>query len=235
MKERQILFSGSMVNAILDGQKSQTRRVVKPQPETMRDPFPTTPETMMADGYSCNLVFKIKTNPGCYTCLGMRNFVEAFSPYGQPGDQLWVRETFWDYGRWEQRFNQKKDRLEWHFIDLTVEMDRLYQYSDPTPDNLRRHRREAMQAWWKRPAIFMHRVASRIQLEIVSERVERLHDITPEDALAEGVMQCDFVNELRGHYSADELFSALWESINGTGSWYANPWVWVIEFRRIEP
>lgn len=114
-------------------------------------------------------------------------------PYGVPGDRLWVRET-WCNGMTEDGYDGVCYRASG---DVCVE------------------------GRW-RPSIYMPRWASRIVLELTSVRVERLHAITPADAIAEGV-------------SSLSAYRSLWESINGTGSWRSNPWVWVLGLRRVTP
>ena len=217
MKERPILFSGAMVRAILDGRKTQTRRPVKGW----------ALDWLQSDNFTPAYV----ADPANRAC-----------PYGQAGDRLWVRETFFAFGRWETRFSAKKGRDEWHFIDLTLGMDRIYQYADPTPDNAR-HRSSVTPAWWKRPAIFMPRAASRIALEILAVRVERLNDCSEGDAVAEGL----HVLPASGRYVVSPgeqyaglansdpraVYADLWDRINGAGAWEANPWVWVVEFRKV--
>lgn len=242
MKERPILFKDEMIRAILEGRKTQTRRVVKPQPETMRDPFPTTPETMMADGYSCNRVFKITERPGIYRCLGMRNFVEAFSPYGQPGDRLWVREAWAMIDKdYKPADLAKATSLVYRADGLKVPNQRDREIRAIFADRCRFPMDEIK---W-RPSIHMPRVASRLTLEITGVRVERLQDISYQDAQAEGV-QTETADPWFYHisternvydFAADEpqgSFRKLWESINGPGSWMENPWVWVIEFKRVQ-
>lgn len=151
-------------------------------------------------------------------------------PYGEPGDQLWVRETHYAWGRWETRYSAKKGRDEWHFIDMTLECGKAYVYpaSDRLPQPLGGKRQivSIAPAWWKRPAIHMSRAAGRIDLEIIGVRVERLHDISEADAQAEGITTDPAC-------PAYDAYAALWGEINGPGSWDLNPWVWVIEFRRL--
>ena len=225
MKERPILFSGPMVRALLSGSKTQTRRVVKPQPTE----FVGGPGVTLRDGSPAPLV-------------PLDDSVEPYGreivcPYGQPGDRLWVRETFFAFGRWETRFSTTKGRDEWHFVDMTMEAGHQYAY----PANGHRiasYRRTAgvTPTWWKRPAIFMPRWASRITLEVTSVRVERLQDISEADALAEGVTDDgSLVTDLAGNDrgGAFAAFATLWEVINGADSWDDNPWVWVVEFRRL--
>lgn len=213
IKERQILFSAPMVRALLNGRKRQTRRALKPDGKLRIDVV--TP----SDG-------------GPPLC-----------PYGQPSDRLWVRETFFAWGRWETRFSAKKGRDEWHFVDMTLECENSYIFDADKPDNALRNignRSDKTPNWWKRPAIFMPRAASRINLEITSVRMERLQDISEADAVAEGIHQ----QPTTGWFSvpgingagttARAAYALLWKSINGPGSWEANPWVWVVEFSKIK-
>jgi hypothetical protein len=189
MKERPILFSASMVRAILDGSKMQTRRVMKPQP------------------------------PGWMSGIGQKVFD---CPYGQPGDRLWVRESFWGCdlpGYSDQPCVVYDD--EWH--------GKEYRPAEARP--------------WARkfgriPSIHMPRDCSRILLEIVSVRVERLQDISEQDAWDEGVQ--DWMGKATPWIGvlapvSVHAYATLWEQINGAGSWNANPWVWVIEFKRVTP
>ncbi|NWF45424.1 hypothetical protein F3K02_09210 [Hydrogenophaga sp. D2P1] len=215
MKERPILFSKPMVLALLSGTKTQTRRVVKPSDLAWMDEH-----------------------------QGLREPDNAIRcPYGQPGDHLWVRETFFAWGRWETRFSAKKGRDEWHFIDMTLECGQSYLYaadgvSDTKAFIKRRGGVEPM--YWKRPAIFMPRAACRITLELTGVRVDRLQDISEADAKAEGIHQ----QPTTGWFSvpgisgagttARAAYALLWNSINGAGSWDSNPWVWCVEFKRTE-
>lgn len=182
MKERPILFSAPMVRALLDGSKTQTRRV-----------------------------FKAKNGgvwPHKNDLPGMRQILRN-CPYGQPGDRLWVRET-WAYGTHAMASKDPEAEGPWVYA----------------ADNMQAHGRLCDR--WS-PSIHMFRTASRITLEITGVRVERLHDISEADAVAEGV-------GIRCHSPMAVLeYSMLWESINGPGSWEANPWVWVVEFKRVAP
>jgi len=218
-KERPILFSAPMVRALLDGSKSQTRRVVKPQPE------------VSPGGH---VMGEWLRKPLGGLLLPRPQDLALDCPYGQPGDRLRVRETFTAYGRWETRFSAKKARDEWHFVDMTVECDRRYQYAADNPGvPLAKERGDALPGWYTRPAIFMPRAASRILLEIVNVRVERLNAITLSDICKEGLAKSiyDFCPATDGF----RVWKELWESINGAGSWAANPWVWVLEFKRVQP
>ena len=179
MKERPIIFSGPMVRAILDGRKTQTRRVVKPQPDEVKDP---------------------NAKVALITCLRFYQAGKEHScPYGAPGDRLWVRETF------------------------AMESPTCPVYLADQTDKTTVER-------WK-PSIHMPRWASRLTLEIVSVRVERSQDISEKDAAAEG---CEPKPE-KDHdiFKFTKGYETLWKSINGFGSWALNPWVWVIEFKKL--
>jgi hypothetical protein len=195
MKERPILFSGPMVRALLDGKKTQTRRLIKPQPPHWH--WSRVREYAERDG----LTFQL---PG-------QDYWVKPPPFGKPGDRLWVKETF----------------------VAPVDGKPVYRASIPY-GNLDCH----FKPW--RPSIFMPRKASRITLEITSIRVERLNDISEEDAKAEGA---EIQKETPGGWvicgprigSYREGYRWLWEQINGADSWDANPWVWAITFKRITP
>lgn len=132
---------------------------------------------------------------------------EQRCPYGKPGDRLWVRET-WAYHT--------------HAIGSVTDADGPWVYA---ADGERALRSRLCDRW--RPSIHMPRAASRITLEITDVRVDRLRDIGEADAADEGVIW-------EQGQTAVHAFETLWESINGPGSWDQNPWVWIIEFKRLE-
>jgi len=226
MRERPILFSGPMVRAILDGRKTQTRRVVKPQPadcqRLARDPSSPSGYSLIADAYDDEML----------RC-----------PYGIPGDRLWVREEHYRYGHWESvpGVRTKTGRMKWRFVadSYEVRFD-----APPVYRKGRHHKDAATPAWHKRLARFMPRWASRLTLEITDVRVQRVQDISGEDAADEGVnvarCGCDVCRMSSVMCPADASshileFASLWELINakrGHG-WDANPWVWAITFRRV--
>ena len=180
MKERPILFSAPMVRALLAGTKTQTRRVLKQA--QIRSAAMPEPEWRS---------------------------VLTLCPYGQPGDQLWVRE------RWAPRdgltvINQQRTEV-FYWAD-----DEGKHWSDGP---------------WK-PSIHMPRWASRITLEVTGVRVERLQDISERDAQAEGVVEWAINGGSTAALCVDQ-YRDLWDSINGAGAWECNPFVWVVEFRRI--
>ncbi|HEJ9941616.1 hypothetical protein GHV48_25980 [Pseudomonas aeruginosa] len=221
MKERPILFNDQMVRAILDGRKTVTRRVMKPQPIPSRSGghhWPCKVHQSML-----HVERELQNGEGCWCGL-----VEAACPYGQPGDRLWVRETW--------AADAQVDAIEpsdlsqgepiWYPADLSVRQTGCSMISKGRV----------------RPSIHMPRWACRILLEITAVRVERLQDISEEQALAEGVRSepCDHARQACADIgcwgdTAKGAFGFLWESLNGEGSWAANPWVWVIEFKRVTP
>lgn len=188
VKEHPILFSAPMIRAILDGTKTQTRRVVKRPKRTPLD-YILNP-SLMVDAWCVWW-----QNPS-FERVGQTQDC----PYGQPGDRLWARETW-------RVSDQPDERIEYR-ADV-----------DPQYDGLK----------WT-PSIHMPRWASRITLEITAVRVERLQDISEQDAMAEGI-NGEQLHSAQGY--APKAFMKLWESINGPGSWAANPWVWCISFRRL--
>ncbi len=222
MRERQILFSGPMICAIREDRKTQTRRIVTPQPEVSE---------------KGNLLGEWLSRPLDGLLLPKIQDIAIHCPYGQPGDTLVVRETFFAYGRWETRYSAKKGRDEWHFIDMTMECDRAYQYAADDPDlPFVKDRNGVTPGWWKRPAIHMPRRASRITLEVTGVRVEQLQQIDWEDAIAEGIR-----DPRRAAWRVDPVegcvakYRELWDSLNAARGygWGANRWVWVVEFRRV--
>jgi len=236
MKQRPILFSGPMVRALLDGSKTQTRRVGKIQSP---DFFGIKAEAVR----HATLGYQIQATHDAYPGRGTARHAICVCPYGQPGDQLWVREEHYKFGHWEPvpGVRTKGGRQKWKFVTDTDET--LYE----APDQYRKgrhHKDPSTQAWHKRLARFMPRAASRITLEITGVRVERLQAISEVDAIAEGCTQNHNgyywggphpVSGLKQMATAKSAYQDLWESINSPGSWNSNPWVWVIEFKRVAP
>lgn len=198
MKERPILFSGPMVRAVLDGSKTQTRRVVKPK----------------YDWYCGDEGGEFWPFYQDYVTASPEP-VPVSCPYGVPGDRLWVREAV----------SFSTPTIPLHKIP-TEEQHALFPYIRCwyQADNDRPTWAET--AW--KPSIHMPRWASRIALEITGVRVERLNEISRGDAMGEG---CPHSNMAAGPNPVD-WYRDLWNSINGPGSWDANPFVWVIEFKR---
>lgn len=208
MKEKPILFSAPMVRAILSGQKTQTRRVVK-----------------NLTAYPDRWVWKI--NKGTTLTASVGETIS--SPYGKPGDRLWVRERFqYKAAHW---IGECGDENEW--LKIKYAADGYWIEIDDYPSDFTLPDRKG-----DMPSIHMPRWASRINLEITNVRVERLNDISNQDAYEEGAGECEEPN----HDDCTFLtsvgnkcrFEHLWESINGEGSWKENPFVWVIEFKRVK-
>jgi hypothetical protein len=205
MKERQILFSTPMVQAILDGRKTMTRRVLKPKL------IPFIEKSELVNGK---------------VCLDLLD-IEITCPYGIPGDRLWVRET------WRRADENCPDGIYYKANNMLVYFD------GNEPEIVRNAIEQYPRDGKNKPSIFMPRWASRITLEIVSVRIERLQKITDQDALAEGIPE-DMILEAHNYLirrGSDEkmAFKTLWDSINGkTYPWESNPFVWVIEFKKVE-
>lgn len=240
MKERPILLNTEMVRAVLDGRKTQTRRMVA-----------------NVDSDNCLPLRKpTKIRNGVFTHV-MDAPKHGICPFGAVGDRLWVRETFATLG------NEDGCPIDWHGNLVKgggQEAARIYRAScEQRPSNYGLWSIPD-DAFWKPhtenmhyegtwvPSIHMPRWASRITLEITGVRVERLNSISEQDAASEGVgsalwfaakgvpeKQWTSLGE-RGAYRASHInsFASLWESIYGEESWQANPWVWVIEFKRVE-
>ena len=203
MKSHPILFSAPMVRALLTGSKTQTRRIVKPQSAVL------TPQ-MCANMGVKPLPEKSKPVIEC--------------PYGNPGDQLWVKET--------SRLNigSEESVIQYRADMAIAEITDGWFSDDPVLRRWIWGQSIKPEGW--RPSIHMPRRASRITLEITSARVERLHEISEQDAMAEGVNWKEFAG--LASKTARKLYRELWESINGAGSWDANPWVWVVDFLAVQ-
>lgn len=205
MRERPILFSSPMVRALLAGTKTQTRRVMKLQPDAT---WARDEDTGLH--YALKMPASANGLPW-WNIGGIGGGKEC--PYGQPGDRLWVRET-WNYDPPDEVFGKNPDRV-------------IFRADYQHPDTLNADEYPT----WK-PSIFMPRWASRILLEITGVRVKRLQDISIGDCCAEGAPIAD--NEPHQTHAVHTWYQKLWESINGHGSWAANPWVWVVEFKVVK-
>ncbi|HCI7025576.1 TPA: hypothetical protein NPQ74_001868 [Klebsiella pneumoniae] len=254
MKERGMIFNGEMVRALLDGRKTQTRRIMKVQPSEDFTPMNMALETdYKAHWYTPGVVDKDGyLQPASKKVFGVSNENEGYScPFGAVGDRIWVRETFqgplFDY-----------DLMDSYCKDPTpFEKPEFCVYkADGVPAPEFYDADDELHCCW-RPSIHMPRWASRILLEITSVRVERLNAISEEDAQREGVHTevWDQTVVARNYAARDEFFQfwsedmphyvemnqlyrssfrSLWESIYGAENWLANPWVWVVEFKRVE-
>lgn len=214
VKEKPILFSGPMVRAILDGRKTVTRRVVKQQPTLGNHPQLGTPLTKLI---YCPYLggFQQATDGGNCTC-GLHNMPTWCCPYGMPGDRLWVKEAFY---RSTEHANcyytaDGKGMGEGAWLRL----------KDRGPAAFR--------------SIFMPRWASRLTLEVVSVRVERLQEITDEDVIDEGFPRDESPPHDGTRLNANGrrmCFAELWDRLNEKRgfSWESNPFVWRVEFKRL--
>lgn len=261
MKERPILMSAPMVRAIIAGRKTQTRRLVKPQPSESFLPY--------VGHYQRTLVDRKEGEqfPDPVVRFGAFDEKEDYPcPYGKPCDRLWVRETWADVhplqvaeGRYSKEGRAGipgPPSVEYRTIYAADGDYPPIWYSDghpfrtlTCPGDFERELYPKGTGWGWWPSIHMPRWASRITLEVVSVRVERLKEISEADAKAEGIESSrasqlcggtwrDYSQGRRDPFedfsSPVDSYRTLWESINGPGSWDGNPWVWVVEFKPID-
>lgn len=244
MSEHPIIFSAPMVRAIFAATKTQTRRIVKPQPTRQ-----TEAGGVAWDGPDNGL-------GGMYNRLVLDNSeglggVLERCPYGVPGDRLWVRETFTlencqEVGWYEPPHTDGRPlRTHQHPDDGTWWEQPHYLATDPAPELVVDNDSGEPGCKWT-PSIFMPRWASRLTLELTEVRVQRLQEISEEDARAEGMQFHDGLGI--GHSgwrhdlnygsvegTAREAFAVAWDLINGKRApWASNPWAWCLSFRRVE-
>ncbi|MBZ7566900.1 MULTISPECIES: hypothetical protein [Klebsiella] len=240
MKERGMIFNGEMVRALLDGRKTQTRRIVKGADGAVK-----FCKEWDINGEEIFVVLGEKDHTGMNPVLG------AIScPLGAVGDRIWVRETWgvvsheldedgriqsWTPDRPATAIHEMPFGNGYYSGHAIYAADGDFTWGDD--DGY-----EDGRSCWK-PSIHMPRAASRILLEITAVRVERLNAISGEDATAEGVptagsLLTDYPGTFltpKGDFATGKVaFQRLWESIYGDESWQANPWVWVIEFKLVE-
>lgn len=242
MTERPIPFNTPMVQALLDGRKTQTRRL------NGLDQINEAPNDWAVMAHNSespywNFVHRTKT------AIHGGGIVSIKCPYGTPGDRLWVRETF---ALWREGFDRRG-----HVI-YRADM------KDKDGEDFSRPDLMGSSKWY--PSIHMKRGYSRLTLEISEIRVQRLQEISEEDAKAEGItrrdplpddygrnLPCSHCGQRKSQHvgtvrvcfgSHGEIFNSgtfkggfywLWESINGPGSWAANPWVWCVSFKKVRP
>lgn len=216
MKWHPILFQADMVRAVLDGRKTQTRRVIKPPPG---------PNDIFTGWLANTAVWRELGQLYGVT----RKDMQRKCPYGVPGDRLWVRE------KW-QKIHSEADIFYYADESFTRHIDQEPWFESDWAKPKPRH--------YARPSIHMPRWASRLSLEVVTVRVERVQEISEEDAWHEGVDTRSEYAELavrlhgdKGSITACDYFHELWDSINGKNpgrSWADNPWVWCVSFRRVE-
>ena len=217
MTERPILFNAEMVKAILEGRKTQTRRVIKPKSKALHDNnVACIVHRESGDKWYQDHVFSMRGKHGVWEDYTLEGFL-ALCPFGQVGDRLWVRETF-----------RLFDSDECPHSDFPCGCPSwgtpLYRASHDCLDG---------EKWT--PSIHMPRSASRILLEITNVRVERLQSISNEDAKAEGFDYSTHPSAIEMGYAigARTNFRHTWEEIYGANAWNKNPWVWVVEFVKL--
>ncbi|AOF14008.1 hypothetical protein BED35_07065 [Yersinia enterocolitica] len=232
MNEKPILFNADMVNAILSGRKTQTRRIMKVQPQVTERRLREL--GAWQDGFNLSQQVNAAFQAG---------FIDVSCPLGKSGDQLWVRETFALLGNedgvcvdWQDNMVKGDEQAAARIYKASCEQKHgdygLYSIPDsaywkPDTTNMK------YEGTW-RPSIHMPRWASRINLLITGVRVERLNDISDVDARAEGCAYGKGNGEIDLAVRPENHFPTLWASIYGEESWQANPWVWVINFERME-
>lgn len=215
MSEKPIIFSGPMVRAIIEGRKTQTRRVVKPQPigrpreviewsrrvaSACGDDLPNEPKLRLHAKALSGRVHPFEADEG--------RMVGLTCPYGAPGDTLWVREQ---HSYRDGTDSHPSERRIWYWADGPVPFGN-----------------------WTRPTspIFLPRVDARLTLRVTAVRVERLQEITDADVSAEGMI-ADRGVETWYEGKARGIFERGWDSINGKRApWASNPWVWVVTFEK---
>jgi hypothetical protein len=205
-KERPIIFNGDMVRAILDGRKTQTRRPCRDQTPckyAFEKDMPTWPDGELYTGWTKDIA-------------GLAIKIPTKSPYGEAGDRLWVRET------WGLKTGSQNDHSS--RVSYRAGGDKLVYWQDG--DRIPEKYGYSLEPDKWRPSIHMPRWASRITLEVVDIRVERIQEIDGADCYREGKREPNPVEKFHGSW--DSIYAA-----KGTG-WDANPWVWVVEFKRLE-
>lgn len=211
--ERPILYSTIMVQALLDNRKKQTRRTNKLE-VVNQEPNNWIKPSLDSSG---EWVFSTEKGPA--------KQVRVKCPYGKLGDLLWVRETFCPTGSQE-------------YLNASTEQPYFYKADVKESDFVKEMM--ANYGWKWKPSIHMPKDAARIWLKVTNVRVERLQEISKEDAIAEGIEKAGevfkFYMNPKPNYWKPAVdnpiisFHSLWECINGENSWIANPWVWVVEF-----
>ncbi len=201
MKARPILFSPPMVRALLDGRKTQTRRIIKPQPEHRQ-----------VHEHKGETIYDGEHRMWCWNDLVLDNLIDFPTgedrrtlanacPYGHPGDLLWVRESWWN-GTALPGCGSVKYRADGELNEFSRQVG----------------------GGWK-PSIHMPRWASRLTLELTEVRVQRLQEINIYDSQQEGIDVGPLTDT-----GCKMAYANIWEAINGNGPWNANPWVWVLSF-----
>jgi len=260
MKERPILFSAPMVRALLAGTKTQTRRVMSRQKRYDFTDYTLFGQRGHPDDEAARRGGWAQPWVAVEHAPDWPDGKEDRCPcpyVSQRGDRLWVRET-WRYCCSKLADGESPEEATVQYKADDAQATILLKGGERTPQARARREGESrddyeefLTRWWARsiPGIHMPRWANRILLEVTGVRVERLQDISEADAVAEGIRissearrsdTCYGIYEAqmpdgKTHFndSAYDLYRQLWEQINGAGAWGANPWVWVVEFRRV--
>lgn len=237
MRVRQILYSGPMVRALLNGWKTQTRRIVKPQPRWVPEGEGLPGEWQWNAGYKgkddrnpkfgMSFTSYAMTEKGFADCIASCAY--AACPYGQPGDLLWVRETWQEFFADEIPEGRRDGPR--GLMGIPAKPERRSVVVFRADGEIPAHPEYGEANW--RPAIFMPRKFSRLTLRLTDVRVERLQEISEADAIAEGIAPVSLYQLDCESIPPSHRFRDLWNSINGPDSWDANPWCWVLSFNVI--
>lgn len=232
--EKPILFSDAMVQAILDGRKTQTRRCVKnaPSDATIASQFykQTGPYSLEAtSSWKFSRQSPMPDGVGFSVCAELLAMIRC--PYGMPGERLWVKQGVWCYN--ESLPRGKNGQLKWPKLSFDDGVRWFALHCEYTARmNSKPNRGDTLNK------MYAPRWACNLPLEVKSVRVERVQEISEQDAMAEGVDAVSIADVPRqAAWSRRQDFSRLWDSINGKRpgcSWQENPWVWVVEFERVE-
>lgn len=259
MKEHPIIMAAESVRAIIDGRKTMTRRVMEPQPYVSDSNPPTFRDAERGDLFVCpdllptterrGFVIAECEGPGQWHCMGQRQFADKHCPYGAPGDRLWVREKFcspengivgyWadaECGAW---MGDGGGGRVWMHHGVIMESP-AYEQRFQNDQRWRTFGIGKYGGRWRSP-VHMPRWASRLTLEVVSVRVERVQSISEADAIAEGVdvmfnTKMRAIGDPRALTVRQRAFGMVWDHFNAKRGypWESNPWVWVIEFKRLQ-
>jgi hypothetical protein len=238
-KQKPILYTTSMIPPILAGTKTETRRIRGKYLDRINE----------SPGDWC-MLSELKDGKAQFEDLITGEILLVPFNYGEIGDELWVKESFYAYGWWVKNGMSAQGLQKWKFIDFTPQEKNGYHYMDCPPNEVAPKREERKKGWYKRPSMFMPRKASRIQLKVTGRGFERLKGISEESAIAEGVEKYGPFGEYKGephpnggsmrfraYEKAARAYLDLWDSINGQKpkkNSDANPWVEVVKFEMIK-
>lgn len=212
MKQIPILFSTQMVQAILEGRKTQTRRIIKHHAHGI-----------VKGSDICGYTYLPESNTALFNGPDYPDGPddEVKCPYGKPGDLFYVREEHYAFGEWVKNGKTKKGRQRWRFV-RHIDADITFKKPGTVMSNSYRK-----PAWYKRLARFMPKSAARVWLVNKNIRVEPVQAASDKDIRAEGAAELGCVTHRLN-------WENLWTKVNGAESWKNNPWVWVVEFKLIE-